>query len=98
MSDFDKDWWETFRSLEIQHILELTAGKTVTTLVVTLATTPSLTSMPARISEYNHLRASAFVCRINSRELRLSVLMAPSRLTPMGIKPKIFFGISLVTR
>ena len=27
MSDFDKDWWETFRSLEIQHILELTAGK-----------------------------------------------------------------------
>ena len=27
MSDFDKDWWETFRSLEIQCILELTAGK-----------------------------------------------------------------------
>jgi len=27
MSKFDKDWWETFRTLEIQHILEMTANK-----------------------------------------------------------------------
>lgn len=27
MDKFDKEWWETFRTLEIQHILELTANK-----------------------------------------------------------------------